>query len=121
MKRVGVMIMVLFGLLSVVSGAKAVGEKVILSYFQDAVNKVMYPHEICISNLTSKQITKYIVPNTARILADTIKSIYQKKHEDIGVEDILAALPPTLEKVFRKNESKLKKEVMDILENKAKN
>lgn len=121
MRRAGMVILIVLGLLGIVSRVKAVDDKTIISCFQDAVNKVMYPLETNISNLTDKQIARYIIPNAASILADTIRNVYQKKHEDIGIEAVLAVLPPKLEKVFRKDENKLKKEVMSILEGKAKN
>jgi len=106
----------LISLMAFFANAQAANRDTIINSFQDALNKVMYPDEVSMNDLTFEQIAKYIVPNAAKILADTIEEIYEKTHKDIGVEDVLSVLPPKIEDAFRAKKN-INQEVMDILEN----
>jgi hypothetical protein len=114
--KMAIMIVLAFLILGAAAGVKAADQATIMTSFQDAVNKIMYPQETAITNLSSRQIREYIKPNMAVIVANTIKAIYDKTKEDIGTEDVLSVLPPNIENVFRKDKD-LSYNVREILEN----
>jgi len=94
---------------------QAVDEEKIFIAFQDAMNEVLYPNELPIHGLSSYEIKKNVLPSAVKIIANTIKLIYKRTGKDIGVVEVIGALPPELEKSLEKNKEQLILQVRDIL------
>ena len=109
---------VMVGLICV-AGSKGytqtVDEKKVVIAFQDAMNMVLYPNELSMYGLSNSEIKKYVLEHDAKIVADTIKLIHERTGKDIGVVDVLGALPPELEKSLDANRKQLISQVNDIL------
>jgi len=112
-----VLVTVVIGLFSII-GCKGYAQPVdiekINSAFQVAMNEVLYPQELSMSELSDKQIEKIVLPSAAKIIAKTIKLVRERTGKDISVGDIFDALPPKLEEGLYANKEQLTTQAKDI-------
>lgn len=95
--------------------ADGVNDNLIMASFQDSLNKNLYPNEMSVYKMTSEEAKKYVLPHAAIIIFDTIRDVYKKTKQDIGVENVLSVLPPAVENVLREKQKEITVKVNELL------
>ncbi|MFH1519731.1 MAG: hypothetical protein ABIE75_04070 [Candidatus Omnitrophota bacterium] len=92
-----------------------VDEGVIMECFQAGLNTALYPNERGLLDLNDTEIQELLVPIASKVFKDTIVCVYKKTEIDIGVTEVLAALPSNVENILLPGQEKIINEVKGLL------